>query len=42
MHQPSSPPLLLGVGGGLSITIITKIRTISISITVIHFNPLIV
>jgi hypothetical protein len=39
---PSSPPLLLGVGGGLSITIITKIRTISIIITVIHFDPLIV
>jgi hypothetical protein len=39
---PSSPPLLLGVGGGLSITIITKIRTISIIITMIHFDPLIV
>jgi hypothetical protein len=36
------PPLLLGVGGGLSITIITKIRTISIIITVIPFDPLVV
>jgi hypothetical protein len=39
---PSFPPLLLGVGGGLYITIITKIRTISIIITVIHFDPLVV
>jgi hypothetical protein len=39
---PSSSPLLLGVGGGLSITIITKIRTISIIITVIQFDPLVV
>jgi hypothetical protein len=39
---PSSPRLLLGIGGGLSITIINKIRTISIIITVIHFDPLVV
>jgi hypothetical protein len=36
---PSSPPVLLGIRGGLYITIITKIRTISIIITVIHFDP---
>jgi hypothetical protein len=39
---PSSPLLLLGVGGGLSIIIISKISTISIIITVIHFDLLVV
>ena len=39
---PSSSPLLLGVGGGLYITVITITSTISIIISVIHSVPLIV
>ena len=40
--SPSSSPLLLGVGGGLYITVITITSTISIIISVIHSVPLIV
>ena len=40
--KQSSPALLLGVGGGISITIYISTITISITISEIHFIPLIV